>query len=74
MAFKFSDAFYSQYETEGYVIFKGIVPGSLVNDLRTALAPVEEYITVNPPINKRGNKKKKNLTHAGMALYVPIST
>lgn len=34
MAFKFSEAHVANYLAEGYTIFRGIVPGSLIRDLR----------------------------------------
>jgi ectoine hydroxylase-related dioxygenase (phytanoyl-CoA dioxygenase family) len=41
MAFKFCDSMIHQYRTEGYVIFRQVLPVSLVRDLRKATATAQ---------------------------------
>ncbi|MCE9590943.1 MAG: phytanoyl-CoA dioxygenase family protein [Planctomycetes bacterium] len=42
MAFKFCDSMIHRYRTEGYVIFRQVLPVSLVRDLRHATATAQE--------------------------------
>ncbi len=42
MAFKFCDSMIHQYRTDGYVIFRQILPISLIRDLRKATATAQE--------------------------------
>ena len=69
MAFGFSDEDNEQYEREGYVIFREIVPASLMNDIRNAIEPVEEFIAHNARVDSRAGKREK----PDMRRYGPLS-
>ena len=45
MAFQFQDAMVNEYLSEGYLIFRGIVPPSLLNDLRREAEKAEIWHT-----------------------------
>ena len=72
MAFSFSEDYYHQYARDGFVVFGDIVPPSLISDLRTTLAPVEDFIRENPRTDHRAKSAKKDVK-PDMRRYGPVS-